>query len=696
MLSKMKQRFFLHLVFLLALVLKKYALSEIIKPVTFDVSVNKKNVKIGDTVELIFTAKILSGYYIYGSNFDENIGPNPTQLNIDKLIGGTLVGKLTCKNCISKYDEVFEATIPKGYNTVYFIQKIKISAEKFIISGSIDGQSCTIEDGICRIFNHEVYFELNTKSQQFQSKIESNNLSTKVNDSTDNANTTQAKQNQKVETFTNGTIETNNKNKKEVKEDSSIWGFILLSFGAGLIALMTPCVYPMLPLTVSIFTKQKNGKKQWLKPLVYSLSIITIYTFLGMLTALLMGPDAANFFSTNWVVNIIFFVIFIIFGLSFLGLFELTLPSSIINKVDAQSDKGGWLGIFFMAFTLVLVSFSCTGPITGSLLVRAANGEIFWPIIGMVSFSTAFALPFGLLAFFPTLLKKLPKSGSWLNTLKVSLGFIELALAFKFLSQADLNADWHFLSRDLFIAIHIAISFALSLYLFGIIKIDEISAPIGVIRLLFALLFLIVSLYLLPGLFGAPLRLFSGYLPPITTQEFSFRSWEENDDSKNVIDYLCDKPKFSDILKPISGFATYFDYKQALECAKKMKKPLFVDFTGKGCANCRKMEEIVFTNNAVKDILKNKFIMVSLYVDFDKELPKQEWYVSTYDNKVKKTIGSQNADLQISKFKNNAQPYYFILDENENLLTKEPYAFDLDVDKFKKFLEEGLNNYYRN
>jgi thiol:disulfide interchange protein DsbD len=364
---------------------------------------------------------------------------------------------------------------------------------------------------------------------------------------------------------------------------------------------------------------------------------------------------------------------------------ELTLPSSLVNKIDAKAEKGGLGGVFFMAFTLVLVSFSCTGPIVGSILISSAGGELVKPVLGMFSFGLAFAIPFTLFAIFPEWMQRLPKSGGWLNSVKVVLGFLELALAFKFLSIADLVYHWGILDRDIFLAIWIVIFSALGFYLLGKIRLPHDSKldHIGVPRLLLALLTFAFVVHMIPGLWGAPLKILSGYLPPITTQQFKIEGGIASDDTPSTSTEMI---KYGDRLKIPHGIQGYFDYDQALEAAKREGKPLLIDFTGHGCVNCRKMEENVWVDPQVLKRLKEDFVMVALYIDERLELPDSEWYTSSYDGKVKKTLGKQNADFQITRFNNNAQPYYVILDHNEQLLAK-PRGYSTDIAAFVEFLD---------
>jgi thiol:disulfide interchange protein DsbD len=424
---------------------------------------------------------------------------------------------------------------------------------------------------------------------------------------------------------------------------------------------------------------------------MYGLSIVLLYVLIGTAVSRINGPEFANFVSTHWVPNVFFFLVFLLFGLSFLGLFEIVLPSSLVNMADRQSDKGGIYGIFFMAFTIVLVSFSCTGPIVGSILVESAGGAVLKPIIGMLGYSLAFALPFTLFAIFPQWLTGLPKSGGWLNSVKVVLGFLELAFALKFLSIADLAYHWHLLDREVYLAAWIVIFSLMGFYLLGKIRLphDSVMEKIPVMRLALAILVFSFVVYMIPGMWGAPLRALSGYLPPESTQDFRWQSaGPGTGHSPSSAAGLCDAPRHADILHLPHEIQGYFDIKQALACAKEKNKPVFIDFTGHGCVNCREMEANVWSHPEVLKRLKEDFVVTALYVDDKTELSQNEWYVSPYDQKEKKTIGKQNADLQVRDFKSNTQPLYVLLAPDGSLLAP-PRSYDLDVEGFVKFLESG-------
>ena len=430
---------------------------------------------------------------------------------------------------------------------------------------------------------------------------------------------------------------------------------------------------------------------------------------------MLLGPDFINWLSTNWIPNLFFFVIFMVFAASFFGAFEIVLPSWLVNKSDKQADRGGYVGAFFMAFTLVLVSFSCTAPIVGTLLVEAARGSVLRPIVGMLGFSIAVALPFGFFAFFPSKLSNLPKSGGWLNSVKVVLGFIEVALGFKFLMVADQTYHWGLLDREVYIAIWVTIFTLQGLYLMGKIKFahDSELKYIGVPRLAFIIATFTFVVYLIPGMFGAPLKALAGYLPPQETIDFDVnRIVRENvrELAKSGISAsgvaakpgaeLCEDPKYADFLHLPHGLEGYFDYEQALKCAQAQGKPLFIDFTGHGCVNCREMEQTVWADPRVKDILRDDYVVVALYVDDKTTLPEDEWYVSEYDGKEKKTLGKKNADFQIKKFDSNAQPNYILLDSrggNDADLKQHVLApargHNLDKDAFVNFLKQGIEEY---
>ncbi|MCD4723469.1 MAG: thioredoxin family protein [Bacteroidales bacterium] len=482
-------------------------------------------------------------------------------------------------------------------------------------------------------------------------------------------------------------------------EYSSIWELFIFAFIAGLIAILTPCVFPMIPMTVSFFMHDGDSKaKAKFQAIIFGLSIIFIYTVIGTVIALTLGVNFANWLSTHWIPNVLFFLIFVIFAASFFGMFEITLPSWMINKSDQRAERGGITGPFFMAFTLVLVSFSCTGPLVGTVLVQSATGAWLEPIVGMLGFSLAFALPFTLFAFFPSWLNKLPKSGGWLNSVKVVLGFLELALGLKFLSIADQTYHWGILDREVYLALWIVIFVLMGFYLLGKIKFahDSDVKFISVPRLTFVIITFAFVMYLIPGMFGAPLKFLSGYLPPAQTHDFDINTIVRENvkmvAGKDETPSICETPKYHEFLHLPHGLEGYFDYEQGLSCAKKLNKPMFIDFTGHGCVNCREMEANVWADPKVLKRLQDDYVVIALYVDDKTLLPESEWVLSSADGKLKKTVGKIYADLQIHNFNINAQPYYVLLGHDGEFLVK-PRAYDLDVEEFVKFLDEGKENF---
>jgi thiol:disulfide interchange protein len=409
----------------------------------------------------------------------------------------------------------------------------------------------------------------------------------------------------------------------------------------------------------------------------------------GTAFAFLFGAEGLNALATHWFPNLLIFVLFIVFALSFLGLFEINAPHQLVNKADRAADKGGYVGLFFMSATLVLVSFSCTIPLVGNVLVLAAGGQIIKPIMGMFAYSLAFAIPFTLFAMFPEWLKGLPKSGGWLNSVKVTLGLLEIALALKFFSIADQAYHWGLLDRDLNIAIWIVVFTILGFYFIGKVRMksDSPVETITVPRLTLAIITFSFVIYLIPGLWGAPLKALAGYLPPMYTHDFNLLEAKKENSVQG-----CEEPKYADFLHLPHGLTGYFDYDQALACARQQNKPLFIDFTGHGCTNCREMEAAVWSDPAVLNQLKNDFVVVALYVDEKRELPESEWYTSKYDNKVKKSIGKQNADLQITNLENNAQPFYVLLGTDE-VAVAPPFGYKKDAAAFSTFLESGKKRF---
>ncbi len=640
--------------------------AQILRPNEWSFSLSSTDFKVGDEIDLVFKATIDKGWHLYSSDFDPELGPMVTEVVFEENNSFELVGGLQAINPKKGYDDIFEGDYTYFQLKGEFRQTIKVLKGALNFSGSINYQVCTDETGDGRCIPFEDDFEQSYFG--LKSVVKSNPE--------------------------NGAVNTGGKaGSFEKPEDKSLWGFILFAFATGLIALLTPCVFPMIPMTVTFFLKDnENGGNAVRKAIIFGISIIFIFTILGTLTAVIFGADTLNNLATHWFPNILVFLIFFIFALSFLGLFEITLPSIFVNKMDQQSDKGGLLGVFFMAFTLALVSFSCTFPIVGSVLVLSTQGEFIKPIFGMLAFSLAFALPFTLFAIFPDWLKKMPQSGGWLNSVKVVLGLLELALGLKFLSIADQAYHWGILDREVYLSLWIVIFAVLGFYLLGKIRLphDSLMERVGVFRLIFAILTFSFVLYLIPGMWGAPLKALAGYLPPMSSHDFDLVALHSGNSSTKS--NICELPKYADKLHYPHGLEGYFDYDQAITCAREQEKPLFIDFTGHGCVNCREMEARVWSDPRILKRLKEDFVMVALYVDDRTVLPEADWYTSEYDGKVKKTIGRQNADYQIKVYNNNAQPFYVILDNDEDVVMN-PRAYDLSIEGFSAFLDDATTRF---
>ena len=482
-------------------------------------------------------------------------------------------------------------------------------------------------------------------------------------------------------------------------DDASLWGIFIAGLLGGFAAFFMPCIFPMVPLTVSFFTKKAGSRSKAVsQAFMYGLFIIAIYVALGMLITIAFGPEALNELSTNGIFNFFFFLMLVVFAASFLGAFEITLPSSFVNNIDANSDKSGLVGLFFMSASLAVVSFSCTGPIIGTLLVEAATrGERLGPAIGMLGFSCALAVPFVLFAMFPSMLKSLPKSGGWLNSVKVVLGFLELALALKFLSNVDLAYNWNLLDREVYLALWIVIFAMLGLYLIGKIKFshDSTLEYMSVPRTMIAIMVFTFVVYMIPGMWGAPLKAISAFLPPVGTQDFDLTSGISHSGNASQSADAASRKHYTYFHSKatIKGMDPYYDYEEALAAAKQQNKPLLVDFTGWNCVNCRKMEAEVWSSPKIKDLINNEFILVELYVD-DKvlKLPESEQYVSEKTGKNINTVSKRNADFQITRFESNSQPLYALLDTDGELLVPTSGA-EYNIDKYEAFLNSALEKF---
>ena len=655
---------------LLALLIFTNGFSQILDPVKW----KSKTEKISETeFNLILEGKIDAGWHLY-SQFTPDGGPIPLGIQYSESAGNyVLVGKTKESKTKKEFNSVFEVDEIFFENKVVLTQKVKILNSKVSsIKVVIDYQTCK---EVCINQNKKFVFEI--------PKITETALVSEVKDTIvidTNSKTTTAKTEVKTQKPTP---------KEPKKEDEKgLISIFLIAFFSGFAALLTPCVFPMIPMTVSFFTKQSKNKAQGIRnAIIYGISIILIYVVLGLLVTWIFGADALNALSTNVWFNILFFGLLVFFAASFLGAFEIMLPNSWANKVDQQADRGGIIGILFMALALAIVSFSCTGPIVGTLLVDAASKGGIAPIIGMFGFSLALALPFMLFAMFPGWLNSLPKSGGWLNTVKVVLGFLELALAFKFLSNADLVLQLHLLEREVFISIWIAIFGTLALYLLGKITLphDSPLPHISVGRLSLGLLVLSFTVYLIPGLWGAPLKLINAFPPPMEYSESPF-GLGQNPVSKES---LPEGAKYGP-----HGIVVFDDYDKGLAYAKSVKKPIMLDFTGFACVNCRKMENTVWGETPILPILKNEVVLISFYVDDKRELPKDQ-QVKSSTGELLETIGDKWTDLMISKYKTNTQPLYVITDlEGNNLNPTTPtISYTPDVAAYGAWLKEGISNF---
>ena len=659
------------IVFVFTLLFSFLGYSQILNPVQWKTKVVQKS---ATEFELVMDATIENEWHMYSQFTPEN-GPLPTVFDYKNAKGNfDLVGKTKESPYKKVYNDIFEVDEYYFAKTAQFKQIIKVTNPK------VKEVKVYVEYQVCKeqCIQQDATFTFKLPEIKVEEVIPTNVVS---NDTTSvGADTTAVTEKSAKEVTATTAPKT---------EEKGLWSIFFLAFFGGFAALLTPCVFPMIPMTVSFFTKQSKTKAEGKKnAILYGVSIILIYVILGSLVTGIFGADSLNALSTNVWFNLIFFGLLVFFAASFLGAFEIVLPNSWANKVDQQADRGGFVGILFMALALAIVSFSCTGPIVGTLLVEAASKGGLAPIIGMLGFSSALALPFMLFAMFPGWMNSLPKSGGWLNTVKVSLGFLELALAFKFLSNADLVVQAHLLEREVFIGIWIAIFGTWAAYLFGKLTLphDSPLTHLSIGRLFMAIFVTIFTIYLIPGLWGAPLKIISGFPPPMTYSESPNGIGTSGGNTTAAIalpEHAHSGPH---------GIVAFHDYEDGLAYAKKVGKPILLDFTGHACVNCRKMEDFVWSKPEILSILKDKVVLVSLYVDDKRELPKEEQYVSKETGKEIVTIGNKWSDYQITRYKNNAQPYYIILDSDGNDITQQ-IGYTPDADEYKKWLEEGISKF---
>ncbi|MGC9331212.1 MAG: protein-disulfide reductase DsbD family protein [Bacteroidales bacterium] len=659
-------------------------------------------------INLVMEASIEKNWHLYTINMAEG-GPMPLVFDFESSPNYKPVGGIQeSPEPIKSYDDVFNVEVKYHAKKATYTQKFKVlTNDSFTIKGAIDGQAC-FDDGQCvLVFEDiavdvdidfkpvsEVFIDSDT-TQNKDSDIASHDIIGKEKVDTKSANDKDS-----IAKTQDNTTNTTSEKPKDSSKSSGLLGFFLIAIGAGLAGVLTPCVFPMIPMTVSFFMQGTQNKlNTLLKAVVFGISIILLYTIVGLIVSLTSaGADLTTTLSTSWVANGIFFLLFVIFAISFFGTFEIVLPSGLANKADKQVDKGGILASFFMALTLVIISFSCTGPIVGALLVKgAASGSWLEPTIGMAGFGLGFALPFTILAISPGWIKKLPKSGGWMNAVKVVFAFILLAFSMKFLSNIDQANNLNILSRDLYLAIWIVLFTLLGAYLLGKIRFphDTEIKHIGFFRLLLAIASLSFAVYLVPGLFGAQLTSISSLLPPPSAQKFELNNTGSSMPAESTVeDILCDDPLYNDFLEYPNGIHGYFDYEQARQCAIEQKKPLLLYFTGHSCSNCKKMQAEIWSDPKVINYFNNELIITKLYVDERYKLAEEFWYTSEVDGKIKKTIGKMNMDRQIRDFDVISQPFYIMIDpETEAIISEKPMRFETNPDVFIEFLESGIEAY---
>jgi len=634
------------------------AQSQIFDPVTWDFGYEDKG---NNLYELVFTATIDEGSHIYSMDIPEG-GPIPTSFRFDTIPGFLLAGKtFEVTEPEEIFDEAFEMNIKSFSGKAEFRQKVTAASPYFTVTGAVNYMACN--NVICSP----------PKDVEFEIKI-----SDVPAEQTLSAKDTES----------------------PVSSGRGLTGFFLLSILAGFAGILTPCVFPMIPMTVAFFSRgSEKRSKALLMAVIFGISIVLIYSSLGIIVSLTSaGAGFTSALGTHWIPNIIFFALFFVFAISFFGAFEIVLPNKWVTGADSRADRGGILAAFFMGLTTVIVSFSCTGPIVGALMVEAAQGNVLRPTIGMFGFGLAFALPFTLLAIFPSVMNRMPRSGGWLNSVKVVLGFIMLAFSMKFLSIIDSVYSLGLISRDLFLSVWIVLFTLLGFYLLGKIKFahDSDVPKIGPLRLFLIITVFTFVVYLVTGLFGAPLKGISALLPVQETSWFREKSTTSGSQTSSVPSFrtitsnqLCSEARYADKFRMSHGLTGYYEYRQGLACAKEQGKPALLDFKGHACANCKLMEAKVWSDPEVLKRLRENFVIIALYVDDRTQLPENEWIVSAIDGKQKKTIGKLNEDLEISKYKTNALPLYVIADHNGNPVNR-PMPTNLNVGEYRQWLDEGV------
>ena len=643
--------------------------------------------------ELVFTAQLDAGWHLY-SQYTSPEGPLAIEFTFEESKDYERVGKVLEPKPHEEMDDIFNCIVKSFSGKVVFRQKVKrLSDKDFTVKGTVAYQLCN--DGSCIApEDHDFSFKVSGAKPEEAAVAEA--VEDTEEQPTDSAVTAVSEEPQAI-----ASAEPEQENEPKEKHQNLLVVF-LLALGGGVLTMFTPCVFPMIPMTVNFFVrgaenKRKGRRQAWF----FGFSIVFLFAVLGAILAAFLGPESLYIMGTHWIPNLIFFIIFFVFALSFFGLFEIKMPEKWINSSDEQADKGGLLAPFFIALTTVLVSFSCTGPILGAALVglTTSSTDRWVSLVTMLGFGIGFAAPFTLLAMFPQMLGNM-KSGSWLNTVKIVFAFLELAFGLKFLQQADLYCNWGLLPRDTYLALWIVIFGLLGFYLLGKLRFkgDDEVKEIGTLRLFLAIADLAFVVYMIPGMWGAPLKGISGFLPPMESQSFNIEKIvAENTPAISAgtvqVGKLPADRKYVDKLHVPLGFEAFFDLDEAKAYARRQGKPVFIDFTGKTCANCREMEHYVWSDPEVKRLLNEEFVMVSLYADENTiELPEDEW-VTDDKGKILKTLGRKNLNFQKTEYNMNAQPYYVIVDADGKVLTNENYKYDRDVQKFIGWLNEGINNY---
>jgi thiol:disulfide interchange protein len=634
------------------------AQAQIFDPVTWDFGYEDKG---NNLYELVFTATIDKGSHIYSMDIPEG-GPIPTSFRFDTIPGFSFVEKtFEVTEPEEIFDEAFEMNIKSFSGKAEFRQKITGSSPSFTITGAVNYMAC---NNVMCSPPKDVEFEIKISDVPAEQTFSAKDTA------------------------------------PPVSSGKGLAGFFLLSMLAGFAGILTPCVFPMIPMTVAFFSRgSEKRSKTLLMAAIFGISIVLIYSSLGIIVSLTSaGAGFASSLGTHWIPNIIFFALFVVFAISFFGAFELVLPNKWVTGADSRVERGGILAAFFMGLTTVIVSFSCTGPIVGALLVEAARGNVLRPTIGMFGFGFAFALPFTLLAIFPSVINRIPRSGGWLNSVKVVLGFIMLAFSMKFLSTIDSVYSLGLISRDLFLSVWIVLFTLLGFYLLGKIKFahDSDLPKIGLLRLFLVITVFTFVVYLVTGLFGAPLKGISAILPAQETSWFREKDIASGSQTPSVPSFrtitpnlVCSEPKYADKFRMSHGLTGYYDYRQGLACAKEQGKPALIDFKGHACANCKLMEAKVWSDPEILKRLRENFVIIALYVDDRTQLPENEWIISAIDGKQKRTIGKLNEDLEISKYRTNALPLYVIADHNGNPVNR-PMPTNLNVGEYKQWLDEGV------